>query len=209
MTSRILSCFLLSIAIAISLFSCKNKTKAVEPVIGITKDTSADKQVKNYMPIETILRGEIKWIEDYAGAVLLKTNYGKKKDSTYISLEKFKQLAASVMSPEMESGYFIAHFTEETVANEGIGGLSFLYASTDTGELRKVIVYTSRTETSDKVSRVYFERAMTRGDTSITQRCTWKMQHYLTVVETAQLADGTQFSTVRKAIYDPSDYATE
>lgn len=209
MTIRILASFLLSITIVVSLFSCKSKTKAVEPAIETPKDTSANKQVKNYMPIETILTGEIKWIEDYAGAVLLKTNYGKKKDSTYISIEKFKQLAASVMSPQMEAGYFLEHFTEETLANEGIGGLSFLYSSTDTGELRKVIVYTSRTEISDKVSRVYFERAITRGDTSITQRCTWKLQHYLTVVETAQLADGTQFSTVRKAIYDPSDYATE
>ena len=184
--------------------SCKNQEKKEEAaIVPVSMDTAATKQ--NYMPIQVILQGELKWVEDYAGAILLKSSSENKKDSAYISLDQFKQLGKSVISSDLDSAYFNEHFKEESIVDAASNGLTFVYTGADTREVKKVMAYITRTETSDKVGRVYFERAFTSGDTAIVQRCTWKLHHYLMIVSTRQVGNGASTTQVQKAIYDPAD----
>jgi hypothetical protein len=210
MMSCNLKTFLVSLTLVVLVLSCKNQKKTEEsPLVPVTLDSTGLDSPNNYLPIAVLLKGEMKWVEDFAGAILLKTKTDSKKDSAYISLDEFKKLGNSVISAEMDSAYFVGHFKEESIADGGSEGLTFIYTGNSTGELKKVMVYINRTETSDKVGRVYFEKEIVKGDTSIVQRCTWKLQHYLMIVESKQIGNGNPSTTVRKAIYDPAEYATD
>ena len=200
----------LSLALIFLILSCKNQKKTEDTsLIPVTVDSSTVDSPKNYLPIEILLKGEMKWVEDYAGAILLKTKSDTKKDSAYISLAEFKKLGNSAISADMDSAYFLEHFKEESIADGGSGGLTFIYTGNNTRELKKVMVYITRTDVKDQVGRVYFEKEMISGDTTITQRCTWKLQHYLMIVESKQIGNGSPSTSIRKAIYDPAEYATD
>ena len=200
----------LSLALFFLILSCKNQKKTEDTsLVPVPVDSSAVDSPKNYLPIEILLRGEMKWVEDYAGAILLKTKTDSKKDSAFISLAEFKKLGNSTISAEMDSAYFLEHFKEESIADGGSGGLTFIYTGNNTRELKKAMVYITRTDVKDQVGRVYIEKEMVSGDTTITQRCTWKLQHYLMIVETKQTGKGNPSTTVRKAIYDPAEFGTD
>jgi hypothetical protein len=131
-------------------------------------------------------------------------------DSAFIQQEEFKRLADQFFSPELDSAIFQTQFSETSLMDETTQMLNFMYSSTNNNTaLRKVIVYVSPSHSTDKVARIYMEKESTKGDTTISQKLTWKMRQYLIIAEITQTPAGYSSTRIRKAIWDPQQFADQ
>lgn len=185
-----------------SIAACKNS-----PTGPVEKDTTAT-DTKSYLPVNDFIREDIKQVDSFAGGILLKTTGTVKKDSAFIQPGEFKELTREFFSPELDSAIFYNQFSETSLMDESTKMLNFIYTSNSTAtEIRKVIVYVSPSLSTDKVSRIYMEKELSRGDTAISRKLTWKMKQYLVIAEMKQTAGGYNSTRIRKAIWDPQLYA--
>jgi hypothetical protein len=131
-----------------------------------------------------------------------------KKDSNYIQLPEFHQLASHFLLPELDSASFREHFKEHSLMDETTAMLNFIYTPTRAdGSLRNVMVYLTPSTGTDKVTRIYMERDFTSGDTAVQQKLTWKMQAYFYIISIRQPKNGPAVTSMEKVIWDPQFFA--
>src|ERR1044072_872394 len=138
---------LLSLAVA-----CKHKPK--EPAVATTQDSTEN---KSYLPVADFIRNDITRVDSFAGGIMRKiTVDGKKKDSNFIQLPAFHQLASQFILPELDSASFHEHFKESSLMDETTEMIQFIYSG-KVGEwpLRNVMVYINPSLANDQVNRVY------------------------------------------------------
>jgi hypothetical protein len=187
-------------ALLLLAVACKHKPK--DQGVAAIQDST---EIKNYLPVADFIRNDIARVDSFSGGIVRKiiTN-GKKKDSAFIQLPVFHQLANQFLLPELDSASFHEHFTENSLMDETTQMIQFIYSGkTADWPMRNVMVYLSPSQASDKVSRIYMEREFTNGDTSIQQRFTWKMQEYFYIITVKQPKDGPAVTTMDKVIWDP------
>lgn len=187
-------------ALLLLAVACKNKPK--DQVVAATRDST---EIKSYLPVADLIRSDIARVDSFSGGIVRKiiTN-GKKKDSSFIQLPAFHQLANQFLLPELDSAAFHEHFTENSLMDETTQMIQFIYSGkTAEWPMRNVMVYLKPSQTSDKVNRIYMEKEFTNGDTSIQQRFTWKMQEYFYIITVKQPKDGPAVTTMDKVIWDP------
>jgi hypothetical protein len=187
-------------ALILLALACKHTPKKQDVVT--TQDSTEN---KSYLPVADFIRNDINRVDSFSGGIVRKiiTN-GKKKDSGFIQLPAFHQLASQFLLPELDSASFHEHFTESSLMDETTEMIQFIYTG-KTGEwpMRNVMVYLNPSLASDKVTRIYMEKDFTNGDTSIQQRFTWKMQEYFYIITVKQPKNGPAVTTMDKVIWDP------
>jgi hypothetical protein len=192
-------------ALILLAVACKNKPKTT-PDAATGKDSLEN---KSYMPVADFIRNDITRVDSFAGGIVRKiTVNGKKKDSAFIQLPTFHQLASQFLLPELDSASFHGHFTESSLMDETTQMIQFIYSGKQNDwPLRNVMVYVKPSLNEDQVSRVYMERDFTSGDTTIQQRFTWKMQEYFYIITMKQPKTGPAVTTMDKVIWDPEFFS--
>lgn len=188
-------------ALILLAVACKNKPKTT-PDAATGKDSLEN---KSYMPVADFIRNDITRVDSFAGGIVRKiTTNGKKKDSSFIQLPAFHQLANQFLLPELDSASFHGHFTESSLMDETTQTIQFIYSGKQNDwPLHSVMVYVKPSLGDDQVSRVYMEKDFTNGDTTIQQRFTWKMQEYFYIITVKQPKTGPAVTTMDKVIWDP------
>jgi hypothetical protein len=191
----------LLVAITLIAAACNSNTPATETTAN-PKSDSAD-TAKNYLPVLDLIKEDIKRVDSFAGAILLRTNKENKKDSTYIDLAAFNKLTAAFLPAELEIASFQTNYKESSFVDESSQVVNFMYTSTNSNAtVQKVVLYIPPSLGTDKVNRVYMEKEFKKGDTIISQKLTWKMRNYFIVAENRQTPDGKSVVTTQKAIWD-------
>jgi hypothetical protein len=188
-------------ALLVLAVACKNKPK--EAGAASTQDST---ETKDYLPVADFIRYDISRVDSFAGGIVRKiTVDGKRKDSTFIKLPAFHQLAEQFLLPELDSAAFQKHFTENSLMDETTEMIQFVYSSKKDAEvpLHNVMVYLKPSLADDKVNRIYMERDFMSGDTTIRQRFTWKTQEYFYIITVKQPKNGPAVTTMDKVIWDP------
>ena len=190
--------FLLAIA-------CKQKTEQQAGMDQATLDSLAN---TSFLPVADFIRNDISKVDSFSGGILKKVTINGKKDSGYIQLPAFHQLANQFLVPELDSASFRGHFKEHSLMDETTQMLNFIYTQSQPDwPLQKVMVYLKPSLSNDKVSRVYMEREFTSGDTVIQQKLTWKMQEYFYIISIRQPKNGPAVTSMEKVIWDPQFFA--
>ena len=162
----------------------------------------------SFLPVADFIKNDIVKVDSFSGGILRKVTINGKKDSNYIQLPAFHQLASHFLLPELDSASFRAHFREHSLMDETTAMLNFIYTPTQAdGSLRNVMVYLKPSAGIDKVTRIYMERDFTSGDTAVQQKLTWKMQEYFYIITMRQPKDGPSVTSMEKVIWDPLHFA--
>ncbi|MBC7851181.1 MAG: hypothetical protein H7Y31_15670 [Chitinophagaceae bacterium] len=205
----------LAFMIVATFAACSNEGKGKENNAIATDSISKSEPVtadsaSEYLPVKSMLAGDLKEIETYGAAILLRSKSGNKTDSAYIKVPQLLTLAQHFFPGELEPELFTKHFKESSMMDQATGSTTFLYTTeSQTSVLRKVIVYVSPGHALDKVSRIYMEKQELRGDTTITQRLTWKLKEYFIIAESKEGPAGLQTASIKKAIWEPNLFGEE
>jgi hypothetical protein len=187
--------FLLAIA-------CKQNPKQTAGTVK-TQDS-----LESYLPIADFIRNDITRVDSFSGGILRKVIANGKKDSGFIQLTAFHQLANQFLLPELDSSSFHQHFTENSLMDETTQMVNFIYSGKQADwPLRNVMVYLKPSLSDDQVNRIYMEKEFMSGDTVIQQRFTWKMQGFFYIITMKQPKNGPAVTTMDKVIWDPQYFA--
>jgi hypothetical protein len=188
------------------VIACKNK--APQP---ITPTAETDSTTGSYLPVAEFIKSDIKRVDSFAGGIMKKVNMNGRKDSLYIQVPQFHQLASQFLLPELDSVSFHQQFSESSLMDETTQLLNFIYTpkdgSTQPGSLQKVIVYIKPSLANDKVNRIYMERSFSSGDTLVQQKLNWKMEGYFYILTIRQPKAGPAVTSMEKVIWDPQQFA--
>jgi hypothetical protein len=128
----------------------------------------------------------------------------------FIKPDEFKNIAREFLVADLDSAVFSNEFSEESIADQASQTINFIYTSgNDKTILRKVIVYVTPSQLTDKVSRIYMEKEIVSGDTTIKQKLTWKIKQFFIITEIRQTPQGFNSVITRKATWDPQLYADQ
>jgi hypothetical protein len=176
-------------ALILLAVACKHKPK--EPA-GPDQPAGDSVSAGSYLPVADFIKNDIVRVDSFSGGILRKMTINGKKDSGYIQLPAFHQVASMFLLPELDSASFHDHFKEHSLMDETTAMLNFIYTPTGpNGSLRNVMIYLTPSATgNDKVNRIYMERDFTSGDTAVQQKLTWKMEEYFYILTIRQPKDG-------------------
>lgn len=165
---------------------------------------------KSHLPVLDLLTADLRKVEAEAGAILMKTRSGSRKDSLFIRPDEFKKEASAFLFPVLDSAQFQKMFLETSLMDETSGLLHFIYSPQQPdAELQQVIVYIRPTLSTDKVRSIYLEQSKRQGPRSVQRKMTWKIGHYFQIAELQTTDDGTENTIVKKVIWDPEYFQEE
>ncbi|HUP12283.1 MAG TPA: hypothetical protein VM187_08735, partial [Niastella sp.] len=102
-------------ALLLLAVACKHKPKDAN--VGSNAQDSTE--TNDYLPVADFISYDISRVDSFAGGIVRKiTVDGKKKDSNFIRLPAFHQLANQFLLPELDSASFHEHFTESSLMDE-------------------------------------------------------------------------------------------
>jgi hypothetical protein len=197
--------YLLLPALFLLAIACKQKPKQPTDTDPLTQDSLG---TSSFLPIADFIKDDIVKVNSFAGGILRKVISNGKKDSAYIQLPAFQQLANQFLIPELDSASFHSHFTEHSLMDETTQLVNFIYTGNQPDwPLQKVMVYLKPSTEYDKVNRIYMERTFASGDTAIQQKFTWKTQEYFYIITIRQPKSGPTVTSMEKVIWDPQQFA--
>ena len=193
-------------ALILLAVACKHQPN--QPA-GPDQPTEDSVSAGSYLPVADFIKNDIVRVDSFSGGILRKATTNGKKDSAFIKLPTFHQLASIFLLPELDSASFHDHFKEHSLMDETTAMLNFIYTPTSAdGSLHNVMVYLTPSSTgTDKVNRIYLERSFTSGDTAVQQKLTWKMEEYFYIITIRQPKDGPTVTSMEKVIWDPQHFA--
>jgi hypothetical protein len=191
-------------ALLLLAVACKHKPKQTEGAV--TAQDSLEN--KNYLPVADFIRNDIIRVDSFSGGIVRKLTINGKKDSSYIQLPAFHQLANQFLLPELDSASFHQHFTESSLMDETTQMINFIYNVKQADwPLRNVMVYLQPSLANDQVKRIYMEKEFMSGDTTVQQRYTWKINEFFYIITLKQPKNGPAVTTMDKVIWDPQFFA--
>ncbi|WP_276480421.1 hypothetical protein [Paraflavitalea pollutisoli] len=196
--------------ILLIIVACKDQPAhpANEPeTIGVDSSKLAADTGGTFLPIQDLIREDIRHVDSFAGGILRKSTINGKMDSAFIKPKAFHQAAAAFLIPELEADTFRHSFTESSFMDESVDQIQFIYTPKNAAQsLRNVVAYITRTPNGDQISRFYYERSYRAGDTAIDQKFTWKTHQYCYIITVKQPATGPAITLVDKYIWDPEQF---
>ncbi len=200
---------LLAATLCFTLFaiSCKNRSSINEQVTSADSLPDSASTRKNYLPIPLLLESDKSKVEQDVAGILRKITINGKTDSSFIKADEFKKHSSVFDLPGLDSAYFVSHYTESSIVDETTETVQLLYAAkTPDLPVSKLIVYIKKGAVSDKVDMIYLDKNFQKGDTSISQRLTWKFGRYYLVATQEEGPGNYQLRKMEKVIWEPSDY---
>lgn len=187
---------------AILFIACGNDSPSTVPPAPAATDSSS------HLPVADFIRDDIKQVDSFAGGILRKLTGDVKKDSGFIKLPRFHELATNFMPPVLsDSNAFNRDYDETSLMDETTGQVNFIYnAKIPDQQLRTIMVYIQPSLTTDNVQRIYMEKEFMQHDTLVEQKLNWKFREYFYIVTVYKPQNGPVTSTREKVIWDPQQF---
>lgn len=187
--------FIMALTVLITACHSDNKKEAAP---------TENKESQAYLPVEDLIREDIRKVDSFAGGILCKFRDDRQQDSVFITPQQFHQWAAAFLSSDLDSARFQSNYSETSLIDQTTSVAQFIYTATAAEPaVRKVMVYLSPGPAYDKVGRIYMEKSYNNQDTLVQEKLTWKMNAYFMIIEMKQGPGGQNWSSVRKVIWDP------
>jgi len=194
-------------ALIVMIVACKHKPNTPVATVPDSQDSASS---GSFLPVAEFIKNDITRVDSFSGGILRKATTNGKKDSAYIQLPRFHELANQFLLPELDSASFRTHFTESSLMDETTEMLNFIYTPKEANwPLQKAVVYISPGTTGDKVDRIYMERDFIRGDTSFHEKLTWKTGEYFYIISLQQPNNKPAVTSIEKVIWDPQHFSEE
>lgn len=179
---------LMAAAITVCFCGCGDKTNpatdtADTPSVPATKPDSTTKTASAYFPVYDFLAGEISYVDSLPVGIMKYVTVGKKKDSSFIKLEEFHELAGEFLGPDLADSAFRKKFVESSFFDKSTNNATFFYKAADTStQIRRVDIITFKGEVYDEVKSVYIEKESASADTSVVKKLYWKPKRNFQII---------------------------
>lgn len=166
---------LVIILLSALFFSCNEDPKnvsAVSPVID-----SGTKEAIPVFPVTDYLLGQLHVLERSPVTPLETNSRNGKVDSTWITREDVRTLAAPFLTPAIDSASLRAGFTGNSFLDQTVNAVTFTYSAKPgtAQELSEINVYVQ--PQTNEVDRIYLVKE--RGDTTL--QLTWKAGNWFSI----------------------------
>src|SRR5438270_9978374 len=99
-------------ALIVMVVACKHKPNNTVATVPDSQDSVSS---GSFLPVAEFIKNDITRVDSFSGGILKKANTNGKKDSAYIQLPRFHQLANQFLLPELDSVSFREHFAESSL----------------------------------------------------------------------------------------------
>jgi predicted CopG family antitoxin len=176
--------FLMSAAIAMSLWSCGERNRSAESIPDSTAAADTTAKVESpYFPVYDFLSNEIEYVDSTPVGIMKYSTIGKVKDSGYIQLEEFHKLVSEFQTPEIKDSSLKQKFTETSFVDKSNGNATFFYKPRDTSTLiKRIDVVTAKGEVYDEVKSLYIEKDASNSGSSVIKKLIWKPKRNFQII---------------------------
>src|SRR6266487_351452 len=165
--------------IAIIMLSCKENNKP-----GNDKLPSADSTV--FYPVQEYFLSQIKSVDSAAPVIRMVTNINGQKDSVTISTEQFNKTAQTFLENNIADTAVKKYYRQSIFKDETTGSYTFNYSSVNLSlPVQNLnVLLDTLTQT---VKRVFISRINIKGDSTITEKLSWKNDNSFLINRIVQL----------------------
>jgi hypothetical protein len=160
--------------------SCKNNTQK----------TGSQDQKKNFFPVNAFIQNEINEVDSLPIAITKYNIQDNKTDTTYIQSPEFNQMAKEFICEDLKPENFEKEFSETSFIDETTHAATFTYSTKNSKlDVQRVDVLATSGDGMNKVSSIYLEKFMHKGDTAITKKLLWRAKTSFQIVTSMQVSD--------------------
>jgi hypothetical protein len=162
---------------------------------------------KSYFPVQEYIKGEIRVIDSLPVGILRKYTDAKRRDSSFIGLPLFHQLASEFTVDELSKLSLEKNYLEDAFNDETTGYYTLTYhPKSAVAPFKRIDVLAKPGATADHVNSIYIEKEFTNNDTSITERLYWKANTSFRIMKEKKYKDQNPVVEQLLVIWDPSAY---
>ena len=160
----------------------ESDTPAAADTVAVKTDT-ATAAASPYFPVYDFIRNEIEYVDSLPVGIMKHTTTDKKKDSAYIRLEEFHQLANEFLTPELKQPQFQKEFKETSFFDKTTSNATFFYNSTDTSTtIKRIDVVTNKGDVYDEVKSLYIEKTSLQDGREVVKKLYWKPKRNFQII---------------------------
>lgn len=170
----------------------------------------SDTEKKSLLPVKDLLLEDLHNAKNDYTAILQRTRFNGKTDSTYLSIEQFINWSNNMIPKAVDSATFQSAFRETSLKDETTGLFQFIYEDTTfKTDVRKIIVYIQPGADNDHVKRIYIESGKIPLDSILDRKILWEMGHYILVADQKKSGAGPAEIHTTKVIWDPAYFSKD
>lgn len=135
---------------------------------------------KDFYPVSAHIHSELALIDSLPVAVFLYREEDGRKDTTIVDKQAFRVLAEAIPQPDITKEPLKKSYTESVYMDATLNLVTMSYApKSESGEIRKIDVYIN--PDTEKVKRIYVEKRLSGGDSTIVRKIVWTSGQQLQV----------------------------
>lgn len=194
---RLFTLMLMGIAVAF-VCSCKQHKKATSENISYKNDSIP------FYPIQSFLQSQIQQVIQTPYFIYKIHTEGQQRDSTVITSQQFA----------MEAGLFTAwsigdtatkkYYKEDAFSDESIQSITLSY-TTHNRELPVQHADVLLVPETRKVKRIFMDLVQQAGDTTITYKLGWKVNHSYSIAKITHLPNGKEYNSQTTVVWNEND----
>jgi hypothetical protein len=195
---------LMTAGLIVCLWSCGNKTETASTVPGSPEvaDTAANVP-SPYFPLYDYMLNEIEYVDSLPVGIMKYSTVGKEKDSGYIQLEEFHQLAEQFLTPEIRDSSFAKTFKETSFFDRSSNNATFFYKTEDTAsQIKRVDIVTGKGEIYDEVKSIYIEKNIPQAEGLVVKKLYWKPKRNFQIITVNEPGGSKLQNELIKVVWD-------
>lgn len=170
------------VAISVFAFSCKSPTDAINDATEI-----------QLFPVTDFLNGQIKEVENKPVTLLRIFTEGGTVDSSWVTRDSVRILAAPFLTHEIDSQYLLTNFTGNSFIDQTIHSITFTYDAKgempEKDDTKSISVYANPDDGA--ITRVYIMKESYANKTRAKRQLMWKTDSWFTISTISQKEDGS------------------
>jgi hypothetical protein len=158
---------------------------------------------KNYFPVIDFIRSEIKYVDSLPVGIMKYVSLNGQKDSGYIKLDEFHQLAEEFLPRELNDSNFIDNYEESSFYDRSTKTSTFLYTAKDKSmPVQRVDVLSKPDQVYDKVTSIYIQKNISSDDSFVIKKLYWKPGRHFQISSEKRLEGSAPLETQIKVVWD-------
>ena len=162
---------------------------------------------KHFFPVISFIKSQVAHVDTSLYSIIrLDIVDSLRSDTSYIPREQFRNLTKDFLElPDLTESTYQDLYTEDTVVDEAIGQLVFVYRPVDPEKVyikRQQVVISSM---GDRVKSFFIETDKTNKDSSVQKKMLWSVDRSFQVVTTSQKIGEPEKTSIMKVIWNDED----
>lgn len=142
-----------------------------------------------FFPVSSFLKSQVSMVDSSLSSILKIVTIDGVSDSSYIRKEDFRSNAKDFLSiPDLSGDDLKEDYTETELFDQELQRVVLNYTpkEADAPLGRQEVIIEPNTPSGDRVERIYIERGMSAGDSSVQKRLSWQVGSHFQVVTIVQ-----------------------